>query len=655
MKLPADQEALREKCRHPAGGFSEFSGEPGDRSIAGRFEKIARIFPHRTALKQAHRSFTYDALNRAANRIAHQILFCRGAGSEPIAMYLKDQSAMVVALLGVLKAGKFYLPLDPSFPHSRNVSVAQDCAAAVIITDRSSCSTVDQLFGSAYRTIVLEDAENTAQDDNPEISISGDQYAYVLHTSGSTGRFKGVAETQRNTLHEVRCYVNHIHVSCHDRLTLLHSLSFRACELHLFAALLTGACLYPYDIAGLGVAGLSAWLRREELTIWHSIPTVYRRMIETLAGEERFSTVRLLHLSGAPVSHSDIETYQKHFSHDSLFLHRIGATETQTISWRLMDRSTAITSGPLPLGWAPEGKELLIFDDNGASVPLGTTGEIALKSRFIAPGYWRLPELTDEKFRLDPQDSGARIYFTGDLGRMSSECGLIHLGRKDFQIKIRGHRVEPEHIERALMQHHGVKDAVVQCITGKSGEGKLIAYFSAAPAAAPKLESLRNHLRNTLPDYMIPSGFVQLAALPLTPNGKIDRHSLPVPANLRPQLHAAYVEPGSVTERLLTEIWQEVLEIDCVGIHDNFYDLGGDSLAATRIVAKIVQHLQLEVPLRALFQAPTVAEMAAVITADLGESTEAAGLERVLAELEALSEEEAQRRLAATGPKLVNK
>lgn len=654
MKLPADQEALRQRCSHPAGGFIEIAAEEVEQSIAARFEKIVRLYPDRLALKQGNRSFTYDRLNRAANRIAHQILALRGGGPEPIGIYLNDQPAMVTALLGILKAGKFYLPLDPSFPQSRNVAVAQDCAAAVIVTDRSSSATVAQLFGNEYRTVLIEDAQDTVRDVNPGTPITGDSYAYILHTSGSTGRFKGVAEKQLNTLHEVRCYVNQIHLSRHDRLTLLHSLSFRACELHLFAALLTGACLFPYDMAAMGVPGLSAWLRREEITVWHSIPTVYRRMIETSAPEDRFPAVRLVHLSGAPVFHGDVESYQRYFPPDSLFLHRIGATETQTISWRLMDRSTAISPGPLPLGWAPEGKELLILDDKGESVPFGETGEIALKSRFIAPGYWQLPELSHEKFRLDPH-SGERIYLTGDLGRMTAECGVIHLGRKDFQIKIRGYRVEPEQVERALMEHPHVKDAVVLGMTGKSGSEKLVGYFTAAQSPAPKVEVLRSYLKEKLPDYMIPSGFVQLDVLPLNPNGKIDRRALPAPTNLRPDLGSVYVEPSSALEQQLAGIWQDVLELECVGIHDNFYDLGGDSLAATRIVAQIVKQLRLELPLRSLFQAPTVAEMAAVITAHRVGALGGESLERKLSELESLSEEEAQRRLAATRSTAVDK
>jgi len=654
MKLPKDQEDLRDKCRHPAGGYVEFTAEEVEQSIAARFEKVVRLYPERLALKQGDGSFTYDRLNRAANRIAHHILSLRGADSEPIGIYLTEQTAMVMALLGILKAGKFYLPLDPSFPQSRNVGVAKDCGATVIVTERSNAAAVAELFGNAYRLVAVEDCEASTPDDNPATPITGDHYAYVLHTSGSTGRFKGVAEKQLNTLHEVRCYVNQIHVSRHDRLTLLHSLSFRACELHLFAALLTGACLYPYDLPGLGLSGLAAWLRQEEITVWHSIPAVYRQMIEILLAEERFPAARLVHLSGAPVFHSDVGSYQRHFPHDSVFLHRIGATETQTISWRLMDGSTAINRGPLPLGWAPEGKELLILDNNGDAVPLGETGEIALKSRFIAPGYWALPELSNEKFRLDPH-SGERIYLTGDLGRMTADCGLIHLGRKDFQIKIRGHRVEPEQVERALMEHPGVKDAVVLGMTGKSGGDKLIGYFTAGESPAPKVESLRSCLKEKLPDYMIPAGFVQLAALPLNPNGKIDRHALPAPTNLRPDLDSAYVEPRSALERQLAGIWQDVLELECVGIHDSFYDLGGDSLAATRIVAQIVQQLRLELPLRSLFQSPTVAEMAAVITAHRAGALGGESLERKLSELESLSEEEAQRRLAATRLTAVDK
>jgi acyl carrier protein len=257
--------------------------------------------------------------------------------------------------------------------------------------------------------------------------------------------------------------------------------------------------------------------------------------------------------------------------------------------------------------------EVLLIGEDGEEVEADNIGEIAVKSRFLSPGYWRQPDLTRKKFKSSPKEGDECIFFTGDLGRMMPDGCLMHMGRKDFQVKIRGYRVEVAEIEMLLNRLDDIKEAVVVSHEDRSGDRSLVAYLVPAGQHVPPTGELRRFLAGKVPDYMIPSTFVTLETLPLLPNGKVDRHALPPPRREHPTTGAAFEPPRNATEEILAKIWAEVLELDQVGIHDNFYELGGQSLLATRIVLRIHETLQMELTLRSLFEAPTVAQLATVI------------------------------------------
>jgi acyl carrier protein len=271
-------------------------------------------------------------------------------------------------------------------------------------------------------------------------------------------------------------------------------------------------------------------------------------------------------------------------------------------------------------------------------------GEIAVKSRYLTPGYWRRPDLT--RAVLLPAEGDQRIYRTGDIGRMLRDGCLLCLGRKDSQVKIRGHRVEIAEIEMALLNLGTIKAAVVIARRDRPDDHRLVAYLVPKEHPAPTVTKLRHALAETLPEHMIPSIFVLLDDLPLAPNGKINRAALPDPGNSRPELDTAFVAPRTRVEQKLAQIWTEILSLDSVGVHDNFFDLGGHSLAATRVVSQVIKQFQLELPLQSLFQSPTVAEMAAVINHPQGKQLGQQELDRILTELESISDEDAKRLLA---------
>jgi len=302
-----------------------------------------------------------------------------------------------------------------------------------------------------------------------------------------------------------------------------------------------------------------------------------------------------------------------------------------------------------PVGYPVEDMEVFLIDEEGKKVGFNRVGEIAVKSRYLSPGYWRMADLTRAKFLPDPNGGDKRIYLTGDLGRMLSDGCLYHLGRKDFQVKVRGYSVEVAEIEMALLSLASIKEAVVAPWEDQSGDQRLVAYLVPNNGFASSVSQLRSFFEDRLPDYMAPSAFVFLDTLPLNPNGKLDRRALPAPAPTRPELDTLFVAPRTSVEETLVRIWAEVLGLDQVSIHDNFLDLGGHSLKATQIISRVIDRFRVELPVKSLLEAPTVAEMAVVITQNQAKKAEKEDVSRTLAELEALSDEEAQQLLADKG------
>ena len=282
------------------------------------------------------------------------------------------------------------------------------------------------------------------------------------------------------------------------------------------------------------------------------------------------------------------------------------------------------------------------MDANGTRVGVNEVGEVVVRSRYLSPGYWRRPDLTKAKLKADPNEEGFQLYFTGDLGLMLPDGCLIHKGRKDFRVKVRGYGVEIGDLEKALLSHGDIKETVVVARPSELGEVRLHAYFTTDGSKVPSVSELRTYLKEKLPEFMIPSRLMWLDALPLTAGGKVDRRALPDPGNSRPELDTPYLAPRNPAEEELSQIWTEVLGLEEVGIYDNFFDLGGQSLAATRVVSRVLKRFQLEIPLQSLLQSPTIAEMAAVIAEQQAKKIDKPELERILAELESISEEKAR-------------
>ncbi|RPI47426.1 MAG: hypothetical protein EHM56_14735, partial [Chloroflexi bacterium] len=449
------------------------------------------------------------------------------------------------------------------------------------------------------------------------------------------------------------------HISPADRLTLLHSISFSSAMVDIFCALLNGASLYPWNVKVQGLGGLEAWVAEEEITICDWVPTPFRYFVDALSGETRFPHLRLLVLASEAVTRREVELYRAHFAPGCILVNRLGATETYNYRLYFLDHDTPVEGNLVPAGYPVPDKQVLLLDEAGQEVGPGEIGEIVVKSRVLARGYWRQPELTRAAFWPDPEGGEERLYWTGDLGLMHADGLLEYRGRKDFQVKIRGFRIEVAEIERALLAMEGIEEAVVVAEPTADGalvhesstaghaegaeaagiqedatgalEGKqLVGYVVPSGGRAPSARELRETLSRTLPDYMMPAAFVTLDALPLTASGKVDRRALASLATRRQGPTGGHdgdlgqgngdgeprgVEPRDEMERRMVRAWQQVLgrHGERIGVRDNFFELGGHSMSAVRLLVEIEREFGQKLAPPTFYQYPTVEELTQVL------------------------------------------
>lgn len=606
-------QAARGRRVGPTNDFVEFKKGEIEQSIPERFEQQVRRYPDRLAVKSEDHALTYGALNKAANRLAWAILTKCGKEAEPIALLFEPGLCGIASILGALKTGKSFASLDPSFPRARLTYMLEDSQAGLIVTSNRNLLLARELARSRCPVLNIDEPDSSLSTENPALSISADSLAYILYTSGSTGQPKGVFQNHRNELHRIMTYINGFRIRAEDRLTLLYSPSVGAALRDSFSALLNGAALFPFHVKEQGLDHLANWLIREEITIYNSFTTTFRHFAGTLTGEKLFPKIRMVGLGGEATYEKDIELCRRHFSPECLVYVGLATTETGSITRYFIDKETDFTSGYVPAGYAVEDKEIFLLDGNGKEVGFNRIGEIAVKSCYLACGYWRRPDLTQTAFLPDPEGGDERFYCTGDLGFMLPDGCLVPVGRKDFQVKVRGYRVEVAEVEMALLNLDNIREAVVVAREDREGDQRLIGYLVPVSHPAPSFSTMRRLLAENLPDYMIPSGFLVLDSLPRTANGKVDRRALPTPEKDRPDLDHPFVAPRTPIEEVLAGLWSKILGVEQVGIDDNFFELGGHSLLATQIISRIRTMFQVEVRLRTLFEKPTIEKLAKVI------------------------------------------
>lgn len=639
--IPEEQLRIRAKCFHPSGAFEEFKEKDIEQSIPERFEQISNKYYEKLSIKSRDQQLTYGNLNKFANRVAHAIL-ARAEQQRTIALLLEHNAPIFAAMLGVLKTGNAYVPLDSSYPRERLNYMLKDSQATILLTDNNSFHLTKKLAYEGHQLINIDELESYISDENPNLCVPYDNIAFIIYTSGSTGRPKGVIQTHRNVLHEIMNYTNAIHICAEDKVSLLESCSSSGSIRNIYSSLLNGATLYPLDIKNEGISDIADWLIDEGITFYRSVASAFRQFAATLTGNEKFTTVRVIRLGGETLYKNDVELYKKYFSPECIFVCGLGNSETFSFRWYYIDKKTKITDSSVPNGYPLKDMEILLYDNKGKELSFNDVGEIAVRSKYISPGYWNRPDLTDDRFLPDPNDRDKRIYLTGDMGLMKSDGCLVHMGRKDFQVMIRGYRVELAEIETALLDISTVKEAAVMARRNNMGEHYLVAYCVPTTKSPLTVSVIVKELLKKLPDYMVPTRFVMLDALPINPNYKIDRQALPEPDNSRPELENLFVLPITPSEISLAKIWSGVLNVEPIGIYDKFIDLGGNSLMAAQIISRVLNTFQVKLSFQSLLAKPTIAEMAMLITQNQAETVNKEELDIMMSDLEKLSDSEAK-------------
>ncbi len=580
---------------------------PLDKCVPQLVEEQAAIRPDAVALVAGHQVLRYQDVNRRANQLAHHL---RAAGVGPnvlVGLCLERSPELVIGLLGILKAGGAYVPLDHTYPSERLAFMIQDAQVSALVTQQHLITKLPPTTGAICLTTDHPLLAGQSQDNLPA-AASSDDLAYVIYTSGSTGQPKGVEITHKGLLNLIFWHQQAFGVTPADRATQIASPAFDATGWELWPYLCTGASVYLVDeqIRMLPLS-LRDWLVSNKITI-SFLPTALAESVMALEWPPE-TALRYL-LTGADTLHQ-----RPGAALPFALINNYGPTEATVVatSGRIFPAEQADT---LPsIGRPIANTQVYILDEHLRQVPIGTPGELCIGGDGLARGYLNRPELTAEKFIPHPlsDEPGARLYRTGDLVRYLPDGQLAFLGRIDHQIKIRGYRIEPDEIVSVLNRHAAIQTSYVMAREDTAGDKRLVAYIVLNPGMQVSANVLQEVIKAFLPDYMVPASFVLLDALPLTPNGKIDRAALPPPSETNTLQETSFAPPSTFAEEKVAEIVAALLHVEHVGRDHNFFMLGGHSMLGAQLVAQITRTFGIELPLRTLFEAPTVRQLAAEV------------------------------------------
>jgi amino acid adenylation domain-containing protein len=638
--LPLLTEAERRQCVEEWSGAT--ASYPKEKCLHDWFASQVERAPDAVAVVCQGERFTYRELNRRANQLAHY-LRSLGVGPEVlVGVYLERSLDLVVALLATLKAGGAYVPLDPVYPRERLSLILTDARAPVLLTQQSL---IEQLPEHPSRTVCLE-AEAAAiagcPADNPAAGTAPDNLAYVIYTSGSTGQPKGAQVSHYNVVRLLQATQDWYHFDDKDVWTLFHSFAFDFSVWEIWGALLYGGRLVvvPYRTSRAPDEFYDL-LRAEGVTVLNQTPSAFRQLIsleETRGKAADDLALRLVIFGGEALEIKSLGPwFDRHGDQKPQLVNMYGITETTVhVTYRPLTAADLTSAPGSMIGRPIPDLALYVLDKHRRLLPAGVPGELYVGGVGVARGYLNRPELTAERFIDDPFRPGGRLYKSGDLARWLPDGDLEYLGRDDDQVKIRGFRIELGEIENALLHAPGVREAVVMARPQNEDpankraasnlydplgqlrktlvqviDKRLVAYVVPQADATVTAGTLRDFLKARLPDYMVPAAFVILDRLPLTANGKVDRKSLPAPGRSRADLNNPYEPPQTELEQLLASLWQDILKVDKVGLNDNFFEIGGNSVLGITFITRLQQRLGQIVQVVTLFDAPTVADLAA--------------------------------------------
>ena len=577
----------------------------------------AELTPDAAALRFEQDELTYRELNQRANQLAH---FLRKLGVGPdglVGICMERSTEMLVGSLGVLKAGGAYVPLDPRSPAERLSFIIRDAGLSIVLTREG----LREFFPIADARLICLDSDWTGisqeDDTNLDSGVTAANLAYIVYTSGSTGRPKGVLVEHRQLSSYIHGVRERIGLDACTSFAMVQPLTVDSSVTTIYPPLLTGGCLHLItDECAADSQAVATYLRQHQIDYLKIAPSHLAALQQTV--DPSMLMPRKLLIIGGEASRVAFGEQLRTLAQCSIFNH-YGPTETTVgvTTYPVNETLKDVPGVTLPIGKPLPNVQAYVLDSQLEPVPFGVAGQLYIGGKNVARGYLNRAQLTAEKFIPDPfsRSAGARLYATGDMARYLADGQLEFLGRKDQQVKVRGFRIELGEIESALRKHEGIREAVLTALTDTNGETRLMAYVVPAAEQTLTAGELRAFLKEKLPEYMLPHFFLFLDKLPLTPHGKVDRQALPQPEGNQRELDAPFVAPRNAIEAVLAEIFAEVLRIERVGVNDNFFDLGGHSLLATQLVSRVRKDFQPDLPLRKIFEAPTVAALAALLVA----------------------------------------
>ena len=593
--------------------------------LDSRITERARRCPGKTAIRCEDQSVTYLDLEKRSNRVAN-FMYGKIAKIHNVIIILDRSPRLIESIIGLLKCGLVFVPLDPLFPPNRVKKMIDETRAEWVITDAKNYETFKEILFGDLKIVVI-DGESSGFDSFDNVfyldhRLESDgltfervfnKNCYIYFTSGSTGIPKGVLGRRRGLAHFIQWEIDEFGVDEHFNVSQMTPPSFDPFLRDIFLPLMAGgtSCI-PSKNTLMNMRQLIRWIEKNDITLIHTVPSLFKRLVSEIEDGNCFPNLKYILLAGELLRGRDIYKFIEIFKDDIQLVNVYGPTETTLAKLFYRIQPGDVNRAIIPVGKPINGAQVLILDSKKQKCRRGKKGEVYIRTPFISSGYYNDPQLTEKLFIKNPYGTHPNdiIYKTGDLGRLLPDGNIELSGRVDFQVKIRGVRIELGEIENRLLMHKNIREAVVTAKDEKNGDIYLCAYVVPGPGKKPEVSLLREYLSNDLPDYMIPSYFVFLEKIPLTFNGKLDRTMLPGPKETGINLEIDYLAPRNVMERKIAETWKEVLKLEKIGVNNNFFDMGGNSLKAMEISSQLSNAFEKEIPVAKLFEHTTISSLA---------------------------------------------
>jgi len=593
---------------HPTGSWTPFTADEIQQSIPQRFAKMVARFPDRLALKSRGYELTYRELNRLANQVAHRLLKALPDEPQPIVLCCRHDVPALVAALGVLKAGKFYIFLDPQHPNALNQQLIATIKPAYILADQTSMARAEPLASPEIPLCNIEAMdEQPLSSEDPNQPIAPSALAYITFTSGSTGQPKGVMEDHQDVLHFTGIFTNCFHFCPEDRVLAVNRVSNAGAWVAIYPALLNGASVFFLDVQQAGTGAFAQYMAQEQITAIGITVSLFRELMPVLPPKAQLQHLRMVGLGGETIRVDDIKLYHKFCPDHTILRFSFGASEAHATSCYYLDKQSPLPMGPVPVGYPTSDAEFVILDEQGVAMADGEMGEIAVQRTYLTAGYWGNPSLTAARYSTPSTQGAKRLYRFGDRGYKQPDGCLVYMGRIDNQVKIRGQFVDLDRLENLLCELDSVVQAAATVQQEEQNNPYLVAYLKLQTDSQETITSLYQRLANRLPSHMLPRAIVLLDQFPIAVSGKVDRLALPRPDTSRPALATPYAPARTALEQQMVLLWQEVLNVSPIGIEDNFLELGGDSLRAMLIMNRLYGLSGSFIYVHILFDAPTIA------------------------------------------------